>query len=127
MLDTTPTAKLARLLDAFDAALAAGDIGRAVDQFEEDCYWRDLVAFTWNIKTIEGRDEIRGDAREPVAASVAPTGFAPAEGEEATEADGLIEGWIRFETGVGARLWPYPAQGRQDLDTAHHHGRAEGP
>ena len=26
-----------------------------------------------------------------------------------------------------ARLWPYPAEGRQDLDAADHHGRAEGP
>ena len=99
MLDTTPTAKLARLLDAFDAALAAGDIGRAVDQFEDDCYWRDLVALTWNIKTLEGKDEIRA-MLESQLPRVAPTGFAPAEGEEASEANGLIEGWLRFETGA---------------------------
>jgi len=99
MLDTTPTAKLARLLDAFDAALAAGDIGRAVDQFEDDCYWRDLVALTWNIKTLEGKDEIRA-MLESQLPRMAPTGFNPAEGEEASEANGLIEGWLRFETGA---------------------------
>ena len=26
--------------------------------FAVDSFWRDLVSFTWNIKTIEGRDAI---------------------------------------------------------------------
>jgi hypothetical protein len=45
--------------------LAAGDIEKAVECFQEDCYWRDLVAFTWNVKTMEGRDQVR-DMLEPI-------------------------------------------------------------
>ncbi len=40
-------------------ALASGDIERALALFQSDCYWRDLVTFTWNIKTMEGKDNIR--------------------------------------------------------------------
>jgi len=27
--------------------------------FAEDSYWRDLVSFTWNIKTAEGKENIK--------------------------------------------------------------------
>ena len=30
--------------------------------FGEECFWRDLVAFTWNVKTLEGRGRDRGHA-----------------------------------------------------------------
>ena len=59
MLDTTLNARIQVFLDKFDAALAAGDLDAAVGMFAPECYWRDLVAFTWNIKTMEGRDQVR--------------------------------------------------------------------
>ena len=59
MLDTTPNARVTAFLGKFDAALAAGDIDAAVAMFAAESYWRDLVAFTWNIKTMEGRDQVR--------------------------------------------------------------------
>ena len=34
------------------------DIAATLDLFAEDCYWRDLVAFTWNVKTMEGKAAI---------------------------------------------------------------------
>jgi putative flavoprotein involved in K+ transport len=40
-----------RWLADFDAALQRGDIDAAVAMFHDDCYWRDLLSFTWNIKT----------------------------------------------------------------------------
>ena len=46
----------------------AGDIDAASDMFAEDGYWRDLVAFTWNIKTMEGRDQVR-DMLDPLPAN----------------------------------------------------------
>src|SRR6266480_7080609 len=52
------SAQVSRWLEAFGAALARNDIRAAVNFFDEDSYWRDLLAFTWNIKTFEGRDEI---------------------------------------------------------------------
>jgi hypothetical protein len=33
-------------------------ITAALDLFVEDCYWRDIVAFTWNVKTMEGKPAI---------------------------------------------------------------------
>ena len=59
MLDTSPNAKAQGALSSLDEALAAHDIERAVALFQDDCYWRDLVTFTWNIKTMEGKDQIR--------------------------------------------------------------------
>lgn len=33
-----------------------------VQVFGAECYWRDIVAFTWNIKTMEGHEAIRRSA-----------------------------------------------------------------
>ncbi len=100
LLDKTPTTKLAALVSRFGKALSRGEINAAVKMFQADSYWRDLVSFTWNIKTMEGHDQIR-DMLTVQLPLVKPTGFRVAAGEEATEADGLIEGWIEFETEVG--------------------------
>ncbi len=99
MLDKAPNKKLSDLLDTFGAALAAGDIDKAVACFQEDCYWRDLVTFTWNIKTMEGRDQVR-DMLVSQLAKTKPSNWAIAKGEDATESDGILDGWIIFETDV---------------------------
>ena len=120
------TNQVTQWLSAFGAALERRDVSAAAKMFAEECYWRDLVGFTWNITTLRRpRRQIRGDAgghagpREAVA-------IALVEGEERREADGVTEGWITFETAVGARLWPRAAEGRAMLDTADHDDRAEG-
>jgi hypothetical protein len=59
MLDKAPDGKMSDLLNALDKALSAGEVERAVDLFQTDCYWRDLVTFTWNIKTMEGKEQVR--------------------------------------------------------------------
>ena len=56
MLDTAPNARVEAFLSKFGAALAAGDVDAAADMFAKERYWRDLVAFAWNIKTMEGFD-----------------------------------------------------------------------
>jgi len=99
MLDTTPNAQAEAVLSALDETLGAGAVDRAVDLFQEDCYWRDLVSFTWNIRTMEGRAAIR----EMLAAQlghVAPSGWRLAAGEDATEQDGVVTAWLAFETAV---------------------------
>ena len=58
MLDTTVSEHTQAFLDSFGEALSNGDIAAACDMFEEDCYWRDLVSFTWNLKTVEGKDGV---------------------------------------------------------------------
>ncbi|BCH16074.1 NAD(P)/FAD-dependent oxidoreductase [Mesorhizobium sp. L-2-11] len=99
MLDKAPAKKLSDLLDQFSAALAVGDFDGVVGCFQEDCYWRDLVTFTWNIKTMEGRDQVR-DMLMSQLAKIKPSNWALATGEDVTESDGLLEGWISFETEV---------------------------
>ena len=42
-------------LTRFGEALEQGDAAGAAELFAPESYWRDLVAFTWNIKTVEGR------------------------------------------------------------------------
>ncbi len=99
MLDTTPGARLQAFLAKFEAALAAGEVDAAVGMFGGECYWRDLVAFTWNIKTMEGRDEVR-DMLAHCLERVKPRDWRIAEGETATEAGGVLESWISFETEI---------------------------
>jgi putative flavoprotein involved in K+ transport len=87
-------------LEEFDRALQAGDAAGAAALFAEESYWRDLIAFTWNIKTVEGRGEIAA-MLEATLPSVRPSGWAIQDGEEPAEADGVTEAWLTFETAVG--------------------------
>jgi putative flavoprotein involved in K+ transport len=84
-------------LSTFEAALARNDVEAAVAMFEPDAFWRDLVAFTWNIRTQEGQDAIRKMLTARLA-DVKPSRFA-IEGD-ATEAGGITDVWFTFETGV---------------------------
>ena len=99
MLDKTPNAKLGDLLEKFGGALTAGDVDAAVGFFEEDCYWRDLLVFTWNMKTLEGPDAVR-EMLQSQLAKTNPTGWKLYEKEVPTENDGVLEGWFLFETDV---------------------------
>ncbi|NGO90789.1 MAG: NAD(P)/FAD-dependent oxidoreductase, partial [Halomonas sp.] len=46
-------------LQALDDALQAQDIQRVLTLFNHECYWRDFLSFTWNLKTCEGKQEIQ--------------------------------------------------------------------
>ncbi|WP_410671773.1 flavin-containing monooxygenase [Amycolatopsis sp. cmx-4-68] len=85
-------------LAAFEAALAARDADRAAALFATTSFWRDLVAFTWNLKTVENRDGVK-DLLLATMDSADARGFHPTE--EPTETDGVVEAWIGFETAVG--------------------------
>jgi putative flavoprotein involved in K+ transport len=97
---TEVAARVTAWLSAFGDALAAGDPAAAAALFTEDCFWRDLVAFTWNIKTLEGRDAISAMLAETLP-SVRPGGWAITGGEEPADAGGVTEAWIDFETATG--------------------------
>lgn len=99
MLDSTLQQEVTRFLAGFGAALGSGDIDRALGFFQDDCYWRDLVTFTWNIHTAEGKAGI-ADMLRATLAQTAPGGWRIAEGEAATEDGGVTTAWIQFETGV---------------------------
>ncbi|KAB1656869.1 NAD(P)/FAD-dependent oxidoreductase [Pseudoclavibacter chungangensis] len=85
-------------LQAFDEALVARDTERAAALFAPESYWRDLIAFTWNLKTVEHPDGVR-HMLDDVLDRVAPTNWRTSE--PPTEADGVTEAWIEFDTSVG--------------------------
>lgn len=99
MLDTPLVHRTQTFLDTFGKALEDGKIQEAVDLFLDDCYWRDLVAFTWNIKTVEGRDQVRDMLTSQLAAA-APRNWQIADGEIPTEEGGVVTSWIQFETAL---------------------------
>ncbi|MGX6448193.1 NAD(P)-binding domain-containing protein [Patulibacter sp. S7RM1-6] len=95
-----PTAEqeVARWLDAFNAALERGDAAGAAELFRTTCFWRDLVALTWNLKTVEDREGVR-ELLEATLPTAAPRDFRTTE--PATTADGVTEAWLAFETATG--------------------------
>jgi putative flavoprotein involved in K+ transport len=101
MTDTvvqSPATEVDHWLGRFEEALTAGDSAAAAELFLDQSFWRDLVAFTWNIKTVEGPEEVAA-MLDGTLAGVRPRGFATTA--EPTEADGVIDAWIEFETEVG--------------------------
>ncbi|MGY1773731.1 flavin-containing monooxygenase [Blastococcus sp. SYSU D00813] len=66
-------------LTRFERALAAGE--GAAQLFRTDGWWRDLLAFTWDLRTAHGPDAIATQGRS--AQDAGPTGFALAPGSSA--------------------------------------------
>ena len=84
----------------FEAALAARDAERAAGLFATTSFWRDLIAFTWNLTTVENRDGVEDLLRNTMETTDA-TNFRITDGEEPDEAGGVTTAWFRFETAVG--------------------------
>jgi putative flavoprotein involved in K+ transport len=82
----------AEWLARFEAALGDPDGADWGGLFAADAYWRDLIAFTWNIVTLEGPDAIADMARQQ-AGAIAASAFRidPAM-------SGPDEAWFDFET-----------------------------
>ncbi len=94
---TTPTAQIQQWLDDFSAAIDRGDFAAAAAMFGDESYWRDLVSFTWNIKTAEGPAAIREMLAATMPEARASSWKIQGEG---SEAGGVSEAWFGFETGV---------------------------
>jgi putative flavoprotein involved in K+ transport len=92
------TTEVAEWLARFDQALAAGDSAAAAELFLDDSYWRDLVAFAWNLKTVEGPAGVK-DMLDHTLAHTKPRNWATTE--PPAGAEGLTEAWLEFETEVG--------------------------
>lgn len=98
----SPQERVDAWLADFESALAERDIDRVVGKFATDSFWRDLVAFTWNLKTVEGRDGISGMLTERLE-DTDPSGFRTAEAPT-EDLDGehvITSAFIEFETAVG--------------------------
>lgn len=97
MATESPTTQVNRWLASFQAALNAGDVAGAVALFDGECFWRDLLAFTWNVATLEGQEAI-SDMLDAQLAGTLPVAFTP--DEEAIVSDESTEAMFGLETRV---------------------------
>src|ERR1700761_663899 len=79
LIDTPAAASAEAWLGDFGAALASGEAAQIAALFAEDCHWRDLLAFTWDLRTASGAGAI-AQRMAPALAHRAPHGFALAAG-----------------------------------------------
>ena len=111
MLDRTSDAKndasaaAGNWLAQFESALAKPGESRLKGLFHPDSHWRDVLALSWNIRTVSGADVI---LRELTAhgGRAAPTGFRIDPGRAAPRrvmraGTPAIEAMFKFETGQG--------------------------
>ncbi|MGB3897177.1 MAG: NAD(P)/FAD-dependent oxidoreductase [Mesorhizobium sp.] len=97
MLNAAPSKIASDWLAGFSRALKENPHAAVDGFFLEDSYWRDLLAFTWNITTMEGRTAIAG-MLETTLATTSPSDWR-ISGEPTAE-DDVVEAWFSFETAV---------------------------
>src|SRR5699024_2186740 len=82
---------------ALDKALVDRNIDAALELFVDQCHWRDFLSFTWNLKTVAGKAEIR-DMLDQCLDRVQPAAWQIDANETASHTDGVTEGFIQFDT-----------------------------
>ncbi len=73
--NATASADAQNWLTDFEAALKSQDAGAAAELFLSDGLWRDVLAFTWNLQTQFGRDQIKTTLQNTLART-RPTNFS---------------------------------------------------
>jgi phosphoglycerate dehydrogenase-like enzyme len=101
----TPAMAVQMWLVEFQQALVASDQARLRSLFQADSYWRDVLALTWRITTIDGADAIIGELAARAGAA-RPTAFAIARDRTAPRwvtraGTDAIEAIFKFETEEG--------------------------
>lgn len=84
MLDKTEDISVAtdNWLAQFEEALTRPDDGLLKTLFCQDSHWRDVLALSWNIQTINGADGILSELKT-LAGNTTPRGFAIDPGRRA--------------------------------------------
>jgi putative flavoprotein involved in K+ transport len=107
MLDKTSDIAIAveGWLAAFEAALTGRDDDALRQLFHPDSYWRDAIALSWTLQTINGRDDVLKTLKAQ-AAKAAPSGFAidpdrAAPRKVMRAGTDCIEAIFKFETKTG--------------------------
>src|SRR4051794_39846780 len=99
------TSAVDRWLEQLERALAAADDAPLRALFHPDSYWRDVLALTWRIQTLGGRDrflaELKKCARQARAASFVRDPHRTAPREMTRAGTKAIEAIFRFETEAG--------------------------
>src|SRR5471032_1815106 len=107
MLDRTDDISIAveNWLAQFEGALAKPDSGLLKTLFHRDSYWRDVLALSWNIQTINGADailsalKVHGALAAPTGLRIDPDRAAPRKVTRAGTSS--IEAIFKFETAIG--------------------------
>jgi cation diffusion facilitator CzcD-associated flavoprotein CzcO len=101
-----PLATIARQwLARFERALAQSDATALASLFHPDSHWRDVLALTWNIATVNGADALLAQLRahayraKPTGFEIDPNRTPPREVTRAGTS--AIEAIFRFETAEG--------------------------
>ena len=94
-----------RWLAQLERALAESDDRVLKSLFHPDCYWRDVLALTWRIRTVSGLDAVVGELKAH-ASRVNPAGFRPDNRRTAPRrvtraGTATIETIFKFETAHG--------------------------
>lgn len=84
-------------LERFSAALGKGDTNATLALFHEDAYWRDMLTFTWNIFTAEGKPAIQTMLKS-TCPHVEPHSWRLENDHVDVSSDGIFSSWLLFET-----------------------------
>ncbi|MBH68334.1 MAG: monooxygenase [Rhodospirillaceae bacterium] len=92
-------------LEHFESSIGEKNIDSAANLFVKDGQWRDLLAFTWHVQTMNGIDEIRDTIRRTIP-SIAPKAFTLAKKRTPPRIINrgdidCIEAFIEFDTNTG--------------------------
>jgi putative flavoprotein involved in K+ transport len=101
--EATAEATFAAWLDRLAPALEAGDAAKTVELLANDCWWRDLLALTWDLGTYRGRDAVTAMLGEHlVPGSFINVRMVSEFGPRYQGGDNeIVEGFITFETPLG--------------------------
>jgi putative flavoprotein involved in K+ transport len=80
-----------------ERALDARNIPAALELFIEDCYWRDFLSLTWNIKTMEGKPAIAA-MLEATLERASPNEWKI---DKVNQTAAVSEVWFAFRTQAG--------------------------
>ena len=120
-----PQARVDAWLSDFEDALRARDVDRAAGMFAATSFWRDLVAFSWNLTTVENPAGV-ADLLDATLEHTDPGGFVTSEARRDRRRHDRVD---RVRDGRRSRARPAAAHRRgrpEGLDAAHHALRAQG-
>src|SRR4051812_33923915 len=104
MTDFQLAAQVSHWLGRFESALAQAEDGTLRDLFHADSHWRDVLALTWRIETVSGRDAIVAALKDKSARDFRIDAGRTAPRLAARAGEKCVEALFRFETrdGIGA-------------------------
>jgi cation diffusion facilitator CzcD-associated flavoprotein CzcO len=93
-------------LSRFGSALERQAVDELIGWFDDDCYWKDILAFTWGYRTFGQKPDISRALRATIA-DTKPTRVRPAANRVAPRlvrrsARLVIEAYLDFDTAIGS-------------------------